>query len=298
MILRRTVLIAGVLTALLRTAAAQETDRPAYFSTHDAEAAIQRALEELPNAKCGKDPCAAATTEEYADPPIELGDARLALLTGANSAKLKWCGLDWQQRSFPIMMEAFQQKGIHNLRLLMLLQIIHNIQFVKDYAGLQALKTCTDDVRASLDKANPPYQAPPWQRTVNNALLDQSVAAMLQRVLGEIQNARCGEENCAPATVEEKANPPVSIEEARQAMKVGLLSGAAEFCGLDWQHRVFLPFMAHHRHVLNMSMRQLAIVGTLVSTMQGFIVENYKKRGQPCTDAFKQMLAQHLAKAH
>ncbi len=293
---RQTVLIAGAVAAFLQTAAAQEVDRPPYFSSRDADDAIARALAALPRAKCGKDPCAPASTDEYANPPVETADARFALMTGAESARLKWCGLDWEERSFPMMMQAFQQKGIHDLRLLMLLQIIHNLQFARDYANLQALKTCTKDMRASLDKQNPHFEMPPWQQTVNNALLDQSVADMLHRVLGDIQNAHCGDEPCAPATAEEMAHPPISIEEAREAMKVGLLSGAAEFCGLDWQHRIFLPFISHHRHALNMSMRQLTIVGTLVSTMQGFIVGSYKKRGQPCTEELKQMLERHLAK--
>ena len=133
------------------------------------------------------------------------------------------------------MMRGLQQKGIEDARKLTILQIIHNAQFSRDYSGLQALKTCSARQRADLDAQFPNIELPPWQRTVDFMLLDQSVAGMLQRVLGDIQKSRCGPEPCAPATDEEKANPPVTLEDARRAMKVGLLAGTAEFCGLDWQ---------------------------------------------------------------
>jgi hypothetical protein len=280
--------------ALPRPALAQEADRPAYFSISDAKAAIERALTALPRVKCGKEACAPATPEEFASPPVDQDDARIALVTGAKSALLRWCGLEWEERAFPAMFLEFQQKGIHNVRALAILRLIHAEQFAKDYGNLQVLKTCTNETKAKLDAQNPRIELPPWQQIVNNALLDSSVATILQRVLGEIQNAHCGSEPCAPVTEEEKAKPPLTIEEARRAMKVGLLSGVAEFCGLAWKERIFYPFMAHHHRTLNMSPRQLAIISALHATMQGFIVESYKKRGQPCTDELRKNLERHL----
>lgn len=281
--------------AVFRPAMAQDADRIPYFSSQDVEKAIARALSAVGEAKCGKDPCPPATTEEFVTPPVGVEEARLALMTGAKSARLRWCGLEWDKRAYALMMQGFQSRGIHNLRTLTLLQIIHNQQFSRDYPNLQALKTCDERLRASLDAENPIVELPPWQRTVNNALLDQSVADMLRRVLNEIQNARCGDEPCAPSTEEEKANPPVSVEDARRAMKVGLMAGVAEFCGLDWQNRIFLPFMVHYRRTMKMSARQLAIIGTLHGTMQGFMLENYKKRGEPCTDDLRRNLEKHLS---
>ncbi|NJM34798.1 MAG: hypothetical protein HC850_08895 [Rhodomicrobium sp.] len=78
-------------------------------------------------------------------------------------------------------------------------------------------------------------------------------------------------------------------------MKVGLLSGVADFCGLDWKNRIFIPYMAHKRVTLKMSIRQLAILATLYSTMQGFMSNSYKSRGQPCTDDLRQALEKHLS---
>ncbi len=268
-----------------------------FFTRTDAEAAINRALMLLPRVKCGKEQCAPATTEEFVSPPVEAGDAREALLVGARSALLKWCGLKWEERAFPMMMQQFQQRGIQNARSLAILGIIHNEQFGKDYGNLQALKTCGEELRASLDEQHPPLELPPWQRTVNNVLLDESVADMLQRVLGEIEKSRCGPILCAAATDDEKASPPVTIEQARRAMRVGLLSGTAQYCGLDWQKRVFFPFMAMHRNGLKMSTRQLTIVSMLHGTMQGYMFETYKKRGEPCTENLRSSLEKHLSRS-
>lgn len=292
--IRLTGLIFGFTIALARVASAQDAENPPFFSNRDAEAAIAYALENLPNVKCGKEACPAATPEELATPPVEPDDARFALITGARSARLKWCGLEWEKRTLLGMMRGLQQKGIEDARKLTILQIIHNAQFSKDYSGLQALKTCSAKMRADLDAQFPKIELPPWQQTVDFMLLDQSVAGMLQRVLGDIQKSRCGAEPCAPATDEEKASPPVSLEDARRAMKVGLLAGTAEFCGLDWQSRIFMPFLAYEYRTLKMSPRQIAIVSMLHGTMQGFMLDGHKKAGAPCTDEMRQSLQKYF----
>ncbi len=286
----------GALLIVSGNAAAQDPENLPYFNRSDAQAAINRALSTLPKLKCGKEPCAPATTEEFVTPPVELGEAREALIVGAISARLQWCGLDWKKRSYPVLMQQYQQKGIHDTRTLAILSLIHREQFGKDYSSLQALKTCNDELRASLDKQNPVIEFPPWQRTVNNALLDKSVETMLQRVLSEIHKSRCGPGLCVAASDEEKANPPVTIKQARSAMKVGILSGVAEFCGLDWKKRIFFPFMAVHRSRLKMSTRQLTIVSMLHGTMQGFMVQSYQKHEEPCTDKLRNSLERHLSR--
>ncbi len=288
-------LVLGAFLALPCLAAAQTAEAIPSFSRKDAEAAIAQALAGLRQMKCGKEACAPATPEEFASPPVEADEARIALITGAKSARLRWCGLEWGERAFPVMMQSFQQKGIHAIRSLAVLQLIHNAQFARDYGNLQVLKTCSDEMRAALDQQNPRIELPPWQGAINNAMLDDSVANMLQRVLSEIQKSRCGADFCSPTTEEEKAAPPLNIEEARRAMKVGLLSGTAEFCGLDWKSRIFFPFMAHHDRTLKMSQRQLAVVSMLHGTMQGFIVDAYKKTGTPCGEQMRQSLEKQLS---
>lgn len=288
-------LLFGFCLAFMRIASAQDVDNPPYFSNKDAEAAIAYAMSMLPKMKCGPEPCPAATPEELASPPVEPEDARIALITGARSARLKWCGLEWENRTFIAMVRGLQHKGIQDARKLSILQIIHNAQLSRDYTGLQALKTCTQKMRADLDAQHPKIELPPWQRTVDHMLLDQSVAGMLQRVLAEIEKSRCGPDPCAPATDEEKAKPPVALEDARRAMRVGLLAGTAEFCGLDWQKRIFLPFMAYQHRTLKLSPRQIAIVSMLHGTMQGFMLNSHKKIGTPCTDQMREGLEKQLS---
>jgi hypothetical protein len=193
------------------------------------------------------------------------------------------------------LVRGLQHKGIQDARKLTILQIIHNAQFSRDYSSLQALKTCSEKQRADLDAQFPKIELPPWQRTVDHILLDQSVAGMLQRVLDDIAKSRCGPDPCAPATEEEKAHPPVALEEARRAMKVGLLAGTAEFCGLDWQRRIFLPFLAFQHRTMKMSARQIAIISMLHGTMQGFMLDNHKKLGTSCTDEMRQAIEKQLS---
>jgi hypothetical protein len=293
--IRLIVLLFAFCLAFVRIASAEDVENPPFFSNKDADAAIAYAMSVLPKMKCGAEACPAATPEELASPPVEPEDARIALITGARSARLKWCGLEWEDRTFIAMVRGLQHKGIQDARKLSILQIIHNAQFSKDYSGLQALKTCTGKMRADLDAQYPKIEMPPWQRTVDHMLLDQSVAGMLQRVLSEIEKSRCGPDPCAPATDEEKANPPVALEDARRAMRVGLLAGTAEFCGLDWQSRIFRPFLAHQHRTLKLSPRQVAIISMLHGTMQGFMVDSHKKRGTPCSDQMRQAIEKQLS---
>jgi hypothetical protein len=296
MLLRIAGLFIALAVILPGTAWANDSERMPHVSVGDAQAAIGRALRAVDKMKCGEALCAKATPEEFADPPIDPADARIALLTGAKSARLRWCGLDWKQRAYPLMLQEFQQHGILDARALALIVLIHNDQFGRDYANLQALKTCSETQRATLDEQIPAFEQPPWQRTLNNALLNQSVSAMLQRVLGEIHKSRCGEGFCEPATEEEKSNPPITVETARQAMQVGLMSGVAEFCQIDWKQRIFVPFMAYQRRAQNMSIRQLAIVSMLHGTMHGFMFEIYRKHEKSCTDKMRNSIEKQFLK--
>lgn len=275
----------------------QTTETIPFFSLTEASNAVIRALRALPTVKCGNELCAAATTEERASPPLSPEEARIVMLTGAKSARLKWCGLNWQDRAFSALMLRLQAQGVYDTRKLALIQLIHDTQFSKDYLGLQALKVCDEDLRASLDETNPEVKVERWRRMASNLLLDASVENILSRVLNDIHKSRCGPVRCAPATADEKANPPLTIDQARQAMRVGLFSGAAKFCALDWRRAVFFPFMAHHRSQLKMSTRQLAMISMLHGTMQGFILEKYKEHEKQCSSTMRENLEQDLSRS-
>jgi hypothetical protein len=60
-------------------------------------------------------------------------------------------------------------------------------------------------------------------------------------------------------------------------MRRGILSGAAERCGLDWQRRNFVPMMAHWRNDMKKTERQMALVALLHGVMQGIVTSGPDK---------------------
>jgi hypothetical protein len=124
---------------------------------------------------------------------------------------------------------------------------------------------------------------------------DDAVRKMLNLALDNIQRALC--ENgrpCAPATPEERINPPLTIEEARLVFERGILSAAGEHCGLDWQKLNFQPLMSYWRNSRRASERQIALVTLLHGIMQGFAKSDARAIG-PCTDAMRRNLEVRLA---
>jgi len=95
--------------------------------------------------------------------------------------------------------------------------------------------------------------------------------------LDNYAKARCGKELCAPATAAERANPPITDEQARAIVTAGTISIMAEHCQLDWERRNFIPLMRHHRETLKMTERQMALVGLLHGITMGALAETVRK---------------------
>ena len=88
---------------------------------------------------------------------------------------------------------------------------------------------------------------------------DKSVRQLLGLALDNIQRAVCEDRKpCAPATAEERANPPLTVDEVRAVVGRAVLSAMGEQCGLDWQRLNYLPMMAHWRNALKSSERKMA----------------------------------------
>ncbi len=62
---------------------------------------------------------------------------------------------------------------------------------------------------------------------------------------------------------------PISEEEAEKYILHGLLSGGAEKCGLDWEERSFVPFMASLR-ASGKSEIEMSYIGALHGAGMGF----------------------------
>jgi hypothetical protein len=124
---------------------------------------------------------------------------------------------------------------------------------------------------------------------------DAAVRKVLMLALDNIHRGLCeGSQPCAPATAEEKANPPIPIAEARLIIHRGVLSAAGEHCGLDWRARNFGPMMAYWRHTMKKDERQMALIGLTHGIMQGLSKQTVAERG-PCTDQDRRNLDSSLS---
>lgn len=112
---------------------------------------------------------------------------------------------------------------------------------------------------------------------------EELMLQVLQAALGDIQTARCGSDRCAPATAEEKKNPPLSLTETSQVFGRGLFSGGANICRLDWNKRNYAPMMAFWQKQKK-NERQLA----LISIIHQIAMQQIQNQvGANCPDAMK-----------
>lgn len=113
-----------------------------------------------------------------------------------------------------------------------------------------------------------------------SSLTDAQVRATIDVVLDNIGGAICGRAQCAPSTAAERRSPPVSLVDARRVIARGQLSALAEWCGLNWQQRSYLPLMQAERAV-GRSDRAIAIIGV----MHGYVLGQARQslRGQSCS---------------
>lgn len=119
----------------------------------------------------------------------------------------------------------------------------------------------------------------------STANADASWQRFMNLALDNLPRAFCGNEKCAPATAEERRNPPLSQAQAKLIVSAAANSSMAEHCGLDWQRRNFLPLMQLHRQRFKMSERQMALVGLLHGITMGVVGGTVK--GKPCAPETK-----------
>jgi hypothetical protein len=86
--------------------------------------------------------------------------------------------------------------------------------------------------------------------------------------LDSLPQLRCGRGPCAPATPEERSNPPLTPVEVNEIYTRGVVSGLGAHCGLDWQRQNRAPLLAHYRSRLGKTDRQMALVGFIHDAAQ------------------------------
>jgi hypothetical protein len=123
------------------------------------EAVVRRMLElglqNIQRGLCGGlDGCPPATPEEFELPPITIPQARIAMLTGTQSALARWCGLDAERRSIAPMLRQVRQRLKFTERQVALMAVIHGIQQSIVSEQLKAHE-CDKATRSKLDAQLP-----------------------------------------------------------------------------------------------------------------------------------------------
>lgn len=126
----------------------------------------------------------------------------------------------------------------------------------------------------------------PFDQYVTDAL----VAEVRALSVINIHLAMC-EDNvpCEAASETEIAEPPISIEQTRAAMKTGIISALMEWCELDWERRSFAPLMLKSRDIDKLTDRQMSLLGVAHGIQQGRFGEALAD-APVCADASRRKL--------
>lgn len=126
---------------------------------------------------------------------------------------------------------------------------------------------------------------------------DPVVRKMIEVGLQNIHRALCdGFNQCTAATPAEFENPPVTLEQARMAVVVGVRSAFARWCAFDAERRSVLPFTRQLRQVLRLNERQVALLAVIHGVQQGITGEQLKGQGE-CDEASRRRLDAQLPKS-
>jgi hypothetical protein len=126
------------------------------FPDKDVEAMVRLALQNIGKALCENNkPCAPATPEELAHPPLSVAEARRIMIQGSTSALVASCGLDYK-RSFVPMMTYYRRQQKMNERSLAIVAMVHGISQGRLASALEKEQAkCSDEMRANLDAKLP-----------------------------------------------------------------------------------------------------------------------------------------------
>jgi hypothetical protein len=110
------------------------------------------ALDNLARARCERgQPCAPATAEERATPPITDDPARVVVEAGSISVIAEHCGLDWQRRNFEPLMKHHRERLRMSERQLALVSLLHGIAM--GLVGESVRRTpCSPELKVSTEK--------------------------------------------------------------------------------------------------------------------------------------------------
>lgn len=118
---------------------------------------------------------------------------------------------------------------------------------------------------------------------------DAALAGLIDAALSNIHKARCGTNFCAPTTGAERAKPPVTIADARQAADFAADGATAKWCGIQNHHRIFIGYMGLLRSGKKYDDRKIATLTLVHGMVQGMSEAALRKKGR-CPEALRQNL--------
>ncbi len=125
------------------------------ISDDAARAAIRVALKKIHTVTCESNkPCAAASAEELARPPITVEDGRTAMVFAIKSALAQWCRLDWKRSFLPMIAYGKLQKKMND-RQLQLMTLIHGDFQARQLVSYINSGSCPTTLRDQLDAQLP-----------------------------------------------------------------------------------------------------------------------------------------------
>jgi hypothetical protein len=107
---------------------------------------------------------------------------------------------------------------------------------------------------------------------------DEATKKVMQAARDNITKAKLSDgSNIAAETTEELKQDIVPFAQAKKTVAVGVLSGIAQWCSIDWS-KFFASYMAYERNKNQWSEKQLAYIGMMHGLAQGMIVNSYQGR--------------------
>lgn len=297
--LRKTIPVTALFFVGASMTLAQDTPETRYYPDNAVRKTIEFALRNIEHAKCSSAPCAPATAEEFANPPLTIAEARRAMEAALESAGWKWCGIANRGRIFDAFMRDARKVLKYDVRKRSLLALVHgNTEVEAERAFDRAGRPCPPEMKKQLvakeifvvGASVAPVQnmpATPYQP-------DDAVQKMIDQVLLYNEKPSCGSTGCPPATQEELANPPLTIAEGRRAMDAALESARWKWCGITNSERLFPGFIGHAQHVLKYDDRKLSLMSLIHGIMQARAERNFAAGG-PCPPQLKKQLEAEAA---
>jgi hypothetical protein len=150
--LRKTIPVTALFFVGASMTLAQDTPDTPYYPDDAVRNAREFALRNIHDAKCSGAPCAPATAEEFANPPLTIAEARRAMDAALESAGWRWCGIANRERLFYDFMRDARNVQKYDVRKQNLLALVHgNTEVEAERAFDRSGRSCPPQTKKKLE---------------------------------------------------------------------------------------------------------------------------------------------------